>query len=84
MRLNKDEFRIAFGVSAEQCGARGCNGVISYRVDWKTEDGSIRSERKRVNYVAKRWSTAHHTRNRYSTLGGRSISGGKFARLSRK
>jgi hypothetical protein len=52
MRLNKDEFRIAFGVSAEQCGARGCNGVISYRVDWKTDDGTIRSERKRVNYAA--------------------------------
>jgi hypothetical protein len=52
MRLNKDEFRIAFGVSAEQCGARGCNGVISYRVDWKTEDGTIRSERKRVSYAA--------------------------------
>jgi hypothetical protein len=52
MRLNRDEFRIAFGVSAEQCGARGCNGVISYRVDWKTEDGTIRSERKQVNYAA--------------------------------
>jgi hypothetical protein len=52
MRLNKDEFRIAFGVSAEQCGAGGCNGVISYRVAWKTEDGTIRSERRRVNYAA--------------------------------
>ena|ERR1700692_503425 len=52
MRLNKDEFRIAFGVSAVQCGALGCNGVISYRVHWKTEDGTIRSERKRVNYAA--------------------------------
>jgi hypothetical protein len=52
MRLNKDEFRIAFGVSAEQCVAGGCNGVISYRVDWKTEDGTIRSARRRVNYAA--------------------------------
>jgi len=52
MRLKKDEFRIAFGVSAEQCGAGGCNGVISYRVDWKAEDGTIRSERKRVHYIA--------------------------------
>jgi hypothetical protein len=52
MRLNKDEFRIAFGVSAEQCGEGGCDGVISYRVDWKTEDGTIRSARRRVNYAA--------------------------------
>jgi hypothetical protein len=52
MRLNKDEFRIAFGVGAEQCGAGGCNGVISYRVAWKTEDGTMRSEHKQVNYAA--------------------------------
>ena len=32
--------------------AGGCNGVISYRVAWKTEDGTMRSERKQVNYAA--------------------------------
>jgi hypothetical protein len=52
MRLDKDEFRIAFGVNAEQCGANGCDGVISYRVDWKDADGTIRSEQKQVNYAA--------------------------------
>jgi hypothetical protein len=52
MRLNKDEFRIAFGLNAEHCAAVGCNGVIRYRVDWKTEDGTMRSEIKRVSYTA--------------------------------
>jgi hypothetical protein len=50
MRLNKDEFRIAFGINAERCGANGCSGVIRYRVDWKTADGATRSEIKRVGY----------------------------------
>jgi stress response protein SCP2 len=45
MRLNKDEFRIAFGINGEHCGA------IRYRVDWKTADGKTRSEVKRVNYT---------------------------------
>ena len=51
MRLNKDEFRIAFGINAERCASSGCNGVIRYRVDWKTEDGTTRSEIKRVSYT---------------------------------
>ena len=58
MRLNKDEFRIAFGINAEHCAAteRGCSGTIRYRVDWKTEDGTARSEIKRVSYrVAPRY-----------------------------
>jgi hypothetical protein len=53
MRLGKDEFRIAFGLNAAtRCAtsAQGCSGVIRYRVDWKTEDGALRSEIKRVNY----------------------------------
>jgi hypothetical protein len=50
MRLNKDEFRIAFGINGERCGANGCSGVIRYRVDWKTADGTTRSEIKRVGY----------------------------------
>ena len=51
MRLHKDEFRIAFGINAERCAANGCNGVIRYRVDWKTEDGMTRSEVRLVNYT---------------------------------
>lgn len=50
MRLNKDEFRIAFGINGERCSA-GCSGTISYRVDWKTEDGTARSETKHVGYT---------------------------------
>ena len=52
MRLSKDEFRIAFGLNAEHCATTGCNGIIRYRVDWKTEDGTMRSEVKRVSYAA--------------------------------
>src|ERR1700728_5412333 len=52
MRLSKDEFRIAFGLNAERCASGGCNGVIRYRVDWRTEDGTMRSEIKRVSYSA--------------------------------
>jgi hypothetical protein len=59
MRLNKDEFRIAFGINGERCGANGCSGMISYRVHWKTADGATRSEIKHVSYtVAPR---AHRT-----------------------
>jgi hypothetical protein len=50
MRLSKDEFRIAFGLNATQGAAGGCNGVIRYRVDWKTEDGTVRSESRQVSY----------------------------------
>ncbi|MGA8707513.1 MAG: hypothetical protein WB646_11050 [Steroidobacteraceae bacterium] len=53
MRLSKDEFRIAFGINAARCATNehGCNGVIRYRVDWKADDGTARSEIKHVNYV---------------------------------
>ena len=51
MRLNKDEFRIAFGLNAGRFASNGCDGVIRYRVDWKTEDGTTRSEARRVKYV---------------------------------
>src|ERR1700683_1071715 len=51
MRLNKDEFRIAFGINGEQCAPNGCNGSIRYRVEWKTTDGMTRSEIKQVNYT---------------------------------
>ena len=51
MRLSKDEFRIAFGINGERCGASGCSGLIRYRVDWKTADGATRSEIKQVSYA---------------------------------
>jgi hypothetical protein len=51
MRLSKDEFRIAFGINGERCGAEGCSGLIRYRVDWKTPDGITRSELRHVNYT---------------------------------
>jgi hypothetical protein len=50
MRLNKDEFRIAFGINGERCGDNGCSGIIRYRVEWKTTDGTARSEIKHVHY----------------------------------
>jgi hypothetical protein len=51
MRLNKDEFRIAFGLDAGRSVSNGCDGVVSYRVDWKTEDGTTRREAKQVKYT---------------------------------
>jgi len=51
MRLDKDEFRIAFGLNAGSSASNGCDGVISYRVDWKTEDGTTRREAKQVKYT---------------------------------
>jgi hypothetical protein len=51
MRLNKDEFRIVFGIDGGRCGAQGCSGLIRYRVDWKTQDGTARSEIRHVNYT---------------------------------
>ncbi|MGA2190237.1 MAG: hypothetical protein ABSH33_17075 [Steroidobacteraceae bacterium] len=51
MRLNKDEFRIAFGINGEQCAPNGCKGLIRYRVDWKSADGATHSEAKQVGYT---------------------------------
>lgn len=50
MRLSKDEFRIAFGIDAGQGAAAGCEGLIRYHVDWKAEDGLLRSESRLVSY----------------------------------
>lgn len=49
MRLNKDEFRIAFGVEGKQC-TDGCSGSIRYRISWKAADGTARSEARWVSY----------------------------------
>ena len=51
MRLNKDEFRIAFGIKAEGMAAKSCIGTIHYRVDWTTDDGIARSESRHVSYT---------------------------------
>jgi hypothetical protein len=73
MRLNKDEFRIAFGINAERCGTNGCSGMIRYRVDWKTADGTTRSEIKQVGYSVS--PLAHRTiavdRQYFDTAEGR-------------
>jgi hypothetical protein len=50
MRLDKDEFRIAFGINGERCGDAGCSGMIRYRVKWRTADGISRSEVKQVSF----------------------------------
>lgn len=50
MRLDKDEFRIVFGIGARGCLRRGCSGVIRYRIEWKTEEGVAVTESKRVTY----------------------------------
>jgi hypothetical protein len=51
IRMNKDEFRVAFGVDGEPCFPSGCHGSIRYRVIWRTEDGLTRSEIRQVNYA---------------------------------
>jgi hypothetical protein len=50
MRLSKDEFRIAFGITTEGA-SRGCNGSIHYQVAWKAEDGITRTDNRLVSYV---------------------------------
>jgi hypothetical protein len=64
MRLSKDEFRIAFGINADRGAPNGCNGVIRYRVDWKTEDGTTRSEVRLVNYTVSPHATRAMTVDR--------------------
>ncbi len=51
MRLNKDEFRIVFGIEGKSCAPHGCSGSVRYWVDWKASDGTARSERKEVSYI---------------------------------
>jgi hypothetical protein len=50
MRLNKDEFRIAFGIDGNDCMPTGCSGSIHYRVHWKAAEGVARSELRSVSY----------------------------------
>jgi hypothetical protein len=50
MRLNSDEFRIAFGIDGKGCMPSGCSGSILYRVHWTAADGTSRSDARRVAY----------------------------------
>jgi hypothetical protein len=57
MRLDKDEFRIAFGVNGERFATTGCTGSIRYRVNWRTVAGDVGSELKQVRYTVAPGST---------------------------
>jgi hypothetical protein len=48
MRLNKDEFRIVFGIEGKSCAPHGCSGSVRY---WVASDGTTRSEQKEVSYI---------------------------------
>jgi hypothetical protein len=50
IRMDKDEFRIAFGVSGERCQESGCAGVIRYKAAWRTENGEQSVESKLLSY----------------------------------
>ena len=50
IRMDKDEFRIAFGVAGDACETNGCSGVIRYRAAWRTEDGTEASDDKVLSY----------------------------------
>jgi hypothetical protein len=50
IRMNKDEFRIAFGVTGDACRDHGCTGVIRYQAAWRTEDGSESTDTKLLSY----------------------------------
>lgn len=51
MRVGKDEFRVAFGINSIGCARTGCYGAIRYRVSWKAEDGTTRSDIREVGYT---------------------------------
>jgi hypothetical protein len=50
IRMNKDEFRIAFGVAGDQCADGGCAGAIRYKATWKTDDGAQSVDSKVLSY----------------------------------
>ena len=50
IRMAKDEFRIAFGVSGEACRESGCAGVIRYKAAWRTENGAESTDTKLLSY----------------------------------
>ena len=50
IRMDKDEFRIAFGVSGDRCEQSGCAGVIRYKAAWRTENGQEAVDTKLLSY----------------------------------
>jgi hypothetical protein len=50
IRLDKDEFRIAFSVAGEECRRSGCTGAIRYKAAWRTDDGVERTDQKLVSF----------------------------------
>lgn len=54
MRIGKDEFRIAFGVGSDHCGADECRGVIRYTAEWTTDDGASRSDNRLLDFTVPR------------------------------
>ena len=54
MRLDKDEFRIVFGVTGGHCANDGCSGAIHYQAAWKTEDGFTSTDNKVLRYTVPR------------------------------
>jgi hypothetical protein len=50
IRMDKDEFRIAFGVAGDACEKGGCAGVIRYHAAWRTEDGTESTDDKVLSY----------------------------------
>jgi hypothetical protein len=50
IRMDKDEFRIAFGVAGDACEKDGCAGVIRYHAAWRTEDGTESTDDKVLSY----------------------------------
>ena len=50
IRMDKDEFRIAFGVAGDRCEESGCSGVIRYKAAWRTENGEQSVDTKLLSY----------------------------------
>jgi hypothetical protein len=51
MRMSKDEFRIVFAVSGDDCSEHGCAGIIKYQATWRTEDGAGNVDSKALSYA---------------------------------
>jgi len=51
MRMSKDEFRIVFGVSGDQCSEKGCSGIIKYKAEWRTQEGTGNVDSKMLSYA---------------------------------
>ncbi|HKE49114.1 MAG TPA: hypothetical protein VKB52_13700 [Rhodanobacteraceae bacterium] len=50
IRMGKDEFRIAFGVTADACDTAGCAGAIRYKAAWRADDGTDGIDEKVLRY----------------------------------